>query len=255
MYCHLPLVRNWQSRIFLEWLKHLSFAPADLIQKVSNSSSPIDGVYLPYWSYDADAETSYNGMRGNYYYVTETYVEEVDGEEIVREREVREIEWFPVFGNVVNNFRNMIVGASKSLQPDTLKKLGSWDFSKLVNYDERYISGFRSETYQMSPQDALEVAKNSMGPVINQTIMRDIGGDEQQIGSTTTELDNIGIKYVLLPIWISSYVYKNKTYQFAINGYTGQVSGKRPWSTGKIIGLIVVILIILALIFFMVSKH
>lgn len=240
---------------FIDWLKKLSFAPADLIQKVSSSSSPIDGVYLPYWSYDADASTSYNGMRGDYYYVTETYVEVVDGEEVVRERQVRETNWFPVFGDVVNNFRNMIIGASKSLAPDTLKSLGSWDFSKLVNYDERYISGFRSETYQISPQDALEIAKNSMAPVINQTVRRDIGGDEQQISDTNTELDNIGIKYVLLPIWISSYVYKNKTYQFAINGYTGQVSGKRPWSPGKIIGLIVIILIILAVIFFFASKH
>ncbi len=93
-----------------------------------------------------------------------------------------------------------------------------------------------------------------MTPMINQTIYQDIGGDEQQITGSTTQLDDIGIKYVLLPIWISSYVYKNKTYQFAINGYTGQVSGKRPFSPGKIIALVLVILIVIALIFFLVSK-
>jgi hypothetical protein len=184
----------------------------------------------------------------------ETYTEEIDGELVEREREVRETNWFPVFGNVANSFRNIIITATKSLAQQTLNKLGAWDFSQLVNYDERYVSGFRSETYQITPADALVVAKNSMAAVINQTIYQDIGGNEQQITGSNTQLDSVGIKYVLLPIWISSYVYKNKTYQFAINGFTGQVSGKRPFSPGKIIGLVLVILIIIALIFFLVSK-
>jgi hypothetical protein len=121
----------------------------------------------------------------------------------------------------------------------------------MVDYDARYISGFRSETYTVTPEQGLELSKNSMAPVINRTIIEDIGGDEQRIENSSTELSEIGIKYILLPVWISSYVYKNKTYQFAINGYTGQVSGKRPWSAGKIIMLIVIILaIIMAIVFF-----
>ena len=240
---------------FLEWLKKLSFAPADLIQKVTNSAAPIDGVYLPYWAFDVDATTNYEGMRGDWYYEIETYVEVVDGEEVMREREVRHTNWFPVFGTVINYFRNMVISASKSVEPKTLGKLGSYDFGKLVNYDERYVSGFRSETYQTTPADALEVAKNSMSGTISQTIYRDIGGDEQQISGSQTQLDNIGIKYLLLPVWISTYVYKNKPYQFAINGYTGKVSGKRPWSPGKIVGLVVAILIVLILIFLLLGRH
>ncbi len=239
---------------FVEWLKHLSFAPSDLIQKVSASSAPIDGVYLPYFSYDVEATTQYDGMRGEYYYYTETYTEIEDGEEVVREREVRETNWFPAFGTVYNNFNNIVVGTSKSLSQDTLNRLGSWDFGKLVTYDERYVSGFRSEMFQVTPQEALVIAQNSMAPVINQTIREDIGGNEQQITGTNVHLDSVAIKYVLLPIWISSYVYKNKTYQFAINGYTGQVSGKRPFSAGKIIGLILIILIVIVLIIYMIGK-
>jgi hypothetical protein len=234
---------------FLTWLKSLSFAPADLIEKVgSGASSPIDGVYLPYWVYDANALTSYTGERGDYYYVTETYYETVDGEQVERSREVRHTNWYSVFGNVVNIFKNIIISASASVSQETLNKLGAWDFSMLAKYDERYISGFRSETYQVSPQDGLERSKASMAPVIQRTIMQDIGGDEQRIDNSETELQEVMIKYVLLPIWISSYVYKNKSYQFAINGYTGQVSGKRPWSAGKIILLIVIILAVIACI-------
>lgn len=239
---------------FLEWLKSLSFAPSDLIKKVSDSGAPIDGVYLPYWTFDADATTNYDGMRGEWYYYMETYTEEVDGEIVEREREVRETNWFPVFGTVYNSFNNIIITATKSLTQETLNKLGAWDFSQLVTYDERYVSGFRSENFQIVPQDAIEVAKRSMQSFINQTIYQDIGGDEQRITGSNTQLDNVGIKYILLPIWISSYVYKNKTYQFAINGFSGQVSGKRPFSAGKIILVVLLVLIVIALIFFLVSK-
>jgi len=236
---------------FLAWLKGLSFAPADLIEKVGRGATTIDGVYLPYWAYDAQAATSYSGERGDYYYTTEVYYETVDGEEVAREREVRHTNWFPVSGGVSNFFKNIVISASSSVTQETLKKLGSWDFNMMVDYDAKYISGFRSETYILTPEQGLELSKNSMTPVINQTIIEDIGGDEQRIENSSTELSEIGIKYILLPIWISSYVYKNKTYQFAINGYTGQVSGKRPWSAGKIIMLVVIILaIIMAIVFF-----
>lgn len=240
---------------FLTWLKGLSFAPADLIEKVGRGTSSIDGVYLPYWAYDAKAFTSYSGERGDYYYTTEVYYERVDDEEVERTREVRHTNWFPAFGEVSNFFKNIIISASSSVTQDTLKRLGSWDFNMMVDYDARYLSGFRSETYSLGPEQGLEQSKNSMAPVINRTIIEDIGGDEQRIENSSTELSEIGIKYILLPIWISSYVYKNKTYQFAINGYTGQVSGKRPWSAGKIIMLIVIILaIILTIVFFSKSR-
>lgn len=239
---------------FVMWLKTLSFAPRDLVQKASSGGAQIDGVYLPYWSFDVDASTNYDGMQGIWYYRTEYYTEEIDGEIVERSREIRETEWLPAFGTVYNSFDDLLVPASDSLTPDTRKTLGAWDFNRLVAYDERYVSGFRSETFQTAPQDALEVVKESIQPAINQSIYEDIGGDERRITGSTTQLDDIGIKYVLLPIWISSYVYKNKTYQFAVNGYTGQVSGKRPFSASKIIMIVLAILIVIAFIAFLVSK-
>jgi len=241
---------------FKTWLKQLSFAPADLIDKVnSSSSSPLDGVYLPYWVFDIDAQTSYNGTRGDYYWETETYYETVNGEEVLRSREVRRTSWFPVFGTVLNYFRNIVVPASKSLPVKTVNKLGGWDFNKLENYDERYLSGFRAETYQVGAEEGLVLAQGSMEPEINRTIRIDIGGDEQTILNSSTELLDINIKYILLPVWISSYTYKDKPFQFVINACTGKVSGGRPWSPGKIVMWIVIALAVIAGIFFLLKKH
>jgi len=254
----LPFVINEAAAKdnFTKWAKGLSFAPSDLVQKInSNTSSHLNGIYLPYWAFDADATTDYNGERGDYYYETETYTVEVDGEEEVRERQVRYTDWTFVTGEVFNSFENILIPASKTLTQDILNKVGTWDFNQLTAYNEMYLSGFRAENYQLNPQDGLEVAKNSMTPVIRRTILQDIEGDEQRIGNFSVELENVGIKYMLLPVWVSTYTYNNKIYQFTINACTGEVHGMRPKSAAKIAGLVILILLIIVALVYAFSHH
>ncbi len=71
--------------------------------------------------------------------------------------------------------------------------------------------------------------------VTKQGAIIDPGGDEQQIGSKNSSYDDIKFKHLLLPLWISAYKFKGKVYQFMVNARTGEVQGKRPYSTIKII--------------------
>ena len=48
-----------------------------------------------------------------------------------------------------------------------------------------------------------------MEPTIRDLI-KNIGGDEQQIHSFNTQYNNIKYKHLLLPIWISAYRFKRK---------------------------------------------
>jgi hypothetical protein len=41
-------------------------------------------------------------------------------------------------------------------------------------------------------------------------------------------------KHILLPVWLSTFRYNNKVYQFLINARTGEVQGERPYSPAKI---------------------
>jgi hypothetical protein len=50
---------------------------------------------------------------------------------------------------------------------------------------------------------------------------------------------------VLLPIWLSSYRYANKTFRFIVNGQTGAVQGERPWSAWKIAGAVLAAIVLL----------
>lgn len=233
---------------FSGWINNSWFTPSDLGKKSAVNSSGLVGIYLPHWTFDSDTLTSYAGKRGDYYYTTETYTEVVDGEERVCERQVRQTDWNWVSGTVEANFTDIMVSATKTISEKYDQILYPLDLKNLVHFDERYLSGFRSEAYQVKPEDGFNIAKLEMEPAIKRAIITDIGGDEQVIDSHQSEYTNMGVKYILLPVWISSFNYNNKVYQFMVNANTGEVIGKKPKSWTKIALLVLVIITLFVLI-------
>lgn len=233
------------GQFFRQWMSKLWFAPSDLVKKVKDRSyHQLKGIYIPHWSYDTDTVTAYSGQRGEYYYTTETYTEEVNGRTETRTRQVRHTAWYDTSGVVDNSFRDVLVSASPSLPRKMAEILEPWHLDQLKAYDGRYLSGFRAELYQTDATQGLAIAKKRMDPVIRDEICNDIGGDEQSIDSYKVTYNNLGLKYILLPVWLSAYRYNNKLYHFVVNANTGEVTGDRPYSWTKIVGLIVLIIAI-----------
>lgn len=237
------------AEFFRTWINKLWFAPSDLKQKAANGN--LDGIYVPYWTYDAGTQTAYTGARGIYYYETETYTTTENGQQVTRTRQVRHTRWSSTAGLVANDFDDILVIASNSLSVNYTQRLEPWRLSELVPYNDKFLSGFRTESYQVNLVDGLKIAKDWMVHVIRSTICSDIGGDEQRIYTMNTSYSDITFKHILLPIWISSYKFKDKVYRFLINGQTGEVQGERPYSAFKIflaiLSVIVVIIILIAL--------
>lgn len=214
---------------FHSWLDGLWFAPSNLTGK-KVSSTTLTGVYLPHWAYDTNTITGYAGQRGDYYYVTESYVE--NGQ--TKTREVKHTRWTSTSGTVYVPFKDVLVSASPSLPQHISSELEPWNADHVTLYDERYFSGFRSETYRLTPEEALQLAKVRMNQGIRHAVNNDIGGDEQRISSVNITYNDLALKYLALPVWLSSYQYNGKLYQFAVNASTGEVIGDRPWSWIKI---------------------
>lgn len=216
---------------YVGWLGGLWFAPNDLKQNAQRTMDKLVGVYLPFWTYDSDTSTDYTGERGTYYYVTETYTNSKGETET---REVQRIAWSFASGNVDKNFDDILVCASPSLPQKLASALEPWDLEALNSFDERFLSGFKTESYRVDLKSGFETAKNMMKPEIETTIKGDIGGDLQRISSMSTTYDKITFKHILLPVWISAYKYNDKVYHFMINARTGEVQGERPYSVIKI---------------------
>jgi hypothetical protein len=244
-----PVDKHAAEQRFNQWLRSLWFAPSDLSRK--KALGPLHGVYLPHWTYDAQTQTSYSGRRGDYYYETETY--KVNGQE--KTRRVRKTEWTSVSGHVNCSFADVLVSASPSLDQKTAAALEPWNLDSLVPFDERYFSGFLSEVYRESPVEGLETAKGRMAPDIRNAVCRDIGGDEQRITDMDTSYYNLGIKYIVLPVWLSSYVYRGVTYQFSVNACTGELIAERPWCWKKITGTILTVVVSIFLLWYYSNQH
>ncbi len=238
------------GKLFKGWVSSLWFAPNDL-KKRSELTEKLKGMYIPYWTFDSQTDSRYHGMRGDYYYTTETYR---DSEGNTQTRQVRHTRWSPASGRIDHFFDDTLVLASHSLPRNYVDKLEPWDLPKLTVYDERYLSGFQTETYQIDLESGFVVAKGKMQEQIRNLVSQDIGGDEQRIEDIQIDYNDITFKHILLPLWISAYRYKDKVYRFMINARTGDVQGERPYSPIKIALAVIAALIVIALFFFITSK-
>lgn len=214
---------------FLDWLKSRWFAPDDLNKRAKREG--MDGIYLPFWTYDSETSTVYKGERGIYYYETEKY-KLANGS--TQTRQVQKIRWYAVKGNVKVEFDDILVCASLSLPHELIDALQPWELNDLISFDPKFLSGFITERYKVDLKDGFGIAKEKMDPEIVRNIILDIGGDIQRIHSKYVTYSNITYKHILLPLWISSFQYKEKIYRVVVNARSGQVSGERPYSWLKI---------------------
>ncbi len=218
---------------FDDWLAGLWFAPGKL-KKSGRDSRKLSGVYIPYWTYDSDTETRYTGERGDAYQVPERVVVVENGRRVTRTRMVTKVRWSRVSGRVSRFFDDVLVGASKTLPRTITDKLRPWHLGELTAFNDAYLSGFKSEIYQVRLDEGFNTALRIMDTIIRSDVAHDIGGDFQRIHHLDTNHDRITYKHILLPIYSSAFSFSGKTYRFVVNGQTGKVQGERPYSPWKI---------------------
>lgn len=248
------LKRDKAEEKYKQWLKSRWFAPSAL-KKEANLKKQFNGIYVPYWTYDCDSFTRYSGQRGDAYYVSEQYTTTENGKTVTKTRRVRKIRWTSVSGHVYNTFDDLLVLASRSLPQKFANALEPWDLHNLEPYQDQYLSGFKAECYQVDLKEGFVKAKAMTEDTIEDSIRRDIGGDEQRIQSMNASYDNITFKHILLPIWLSAYRFKEKTYRVLVNARTGEVQGERPWSWLKITLASLAAAVCVGLIIWFVNKN
>ena len=220
-----------------KWINGRWFAPTEF--KKYNDKGSFSSIYVAYFTYDAQAVTDYTGERGNRYTVT---VGEGD-----QQRTETRVDWTYVSGRVNNAFDDLPVLANTGLDEAKVHALEPWPTEYAKPYSAEYVAGHLSRTYDRTVEQSFEIAKSSMESTIESTVRHDIGGDEQRVHSKQTQWFNMTFKHVLLPIWLLTVIYNGKPFQVCINGFTGEVQGRRPYSTAKIVAAIsVVVLLILA---------
>jgi len=216
-----------------DWLGRLWFAPNTLLE-YARKGRALTGIYVPFWTFDADTASRYRGQRGEHYYETRTVTVQVNGKSEQREEQVQKTRWYPASGRVSRDFDDVLVIASTSLPPRLGNNLVPWNLSVLEPYAPEFLAGFQAEGYTVALSDGHGEARERMSDTIRDDVRRDIGGNEQRIDSVDTDWSDETFKHILLPVWMAAYKYNGKSYRFVVNGQTGKVQGERPWSIWKI---------------------
>lgn len=233
-----------------DWLGSLWFAPNGL-QEYARKGRRMDGIYVPYWTFDADTRSDYRGARGTIYYETKRVMRDGKWET----RRVQKTRWRNVSGVVSRFFDDVLILGSASLPRTYTDGLEPWDLHALEPYRPEYLAGFRAEGYTIDLEDSFHRARAKMNKIIARDVRFDIGGDRQRVHDINTQISNITFKHILLPVWLAAYKYRGKTYRFVVNGRTGRVQGERPYSTIKIAIAVTLGLIVAGIVGYFVAQN
>ncbi len=233
--------RNMAEEISKKWFSKRWFAPNDL--KILYQSEKLQAVYVPYWTYDSNTYSRYRGKGGKNYTVTV----ERDGKQV---RETR-IRWYSVSGNVNRFFDDVLVNASNNYNERLMNSIEPFNTKEIKSYKSEYMSGYSAEKYSKDVKGCFNTAKNKMQTTIREDARKQIlrRYDHAQVISISTDYRDVTYKHVLLPIWSTYYSYKDKKYQYIINGQTGEVKGQTPYSWVKITGLVILAIVIFIIIY------
>lgn len=209
------------------------------------------GVYLPHWTFDTVTDTDYRGQRGIIHIVYKEVWQQQNGKRVRTTVATQEIRWHNVSGRVRLAFDDILVLASAYLPKVIINKLEPWRLAEARPYDKAFLSGMRTNYYQINLDSAYQIAKQKISSHIYNAICRDIGGDRQQVTSQSTSYYDNTFKLLLLPIWYSALEFNGKQYQIVVNGQTGKISGEYPKSMVKIItAVIITTVLIVTLLYF-----
>jgi len=219
----IPFSINKQQaqEAFRSWCRKGLLTPKGFM--TANRIKSITGLYVPFWLYDlngrgeADANcTIVRSYPSGEYIYTET-------------------KHYHVFRQVDLNYLKVPADASEKMNDELMDKLEPYHYNNLKEFNMPYLAGYLAEKYNYDDKQLYPRIQSRVEKYVDSYIQSTITG----YTSTIYNKKNINIKqkhadYVLLPVWMVCYDYKQSEHTFAMNGQTGKIVGKPPLSKGKL---------------------
>lgn len=189
------------ARRFADWLKTERIRPDRPPDKPR-------GLYFPVWTFDIFGEAPWKAI-------------------VSKGRDQHET----IEGVGVVSYNDLPVPAVHSLPPLLKKALLTFDFSKPVPYDPRFLASFPAELYDVAMADASLDARAEAARRAPRDIREQINLDPfasiQNMSVSSARLSVNSFRLVLIPVWLAEYHAEEKDHLILINGQSGELfSGK-----------------------------
>ncbi len=207
-----------------KWARKKFFAPSAF--KKSAKPEKVKGTYSPAFTFDTRTSSTYYGRLGKYYYRTVTR----NG----KQERIREIRYFTVSGNYNMQFDDILIQASEKISQQNLDNMRPFDTNDSKEYSTDFLHGYIAQSNDKSGQDCWADAQVVANAEIRRRILRKYTYDTVEYLNVNTAFCDVTYKYLLLPIYVGNCNWKQKVYNFFVNGKNGKVTGKTPVSPLKV---------------------
>ncbi len=239
--CPFKLDKKQAGARFKNWLKHRWFCPKEAKEKARPEA--FKGVYLPAWTFDSETSSRYRARYG-----IDRVIKTKDGART-------ETDWYSTNGTYREFIDDQVVFGSQRYDQALLNQIQPFDTAHNLEYKPEYVAGFAAERYSLGLKDAWERAKDLISRRlrgnVEQKIYREKHADHVSQLHMDTSFSDITYKYLLLPVWISSFTYQGKVYHFMVNGQTGRVGGRTPVSWIKVALTVLFVILFMALVYYL----
>jgi len=233
------LDKETAKKKLVEHYKGKHFLPKVFTEQ--NHIDEIKALYVPFWIYDATADARFrfktttvrSWTKGNYRY-TETKHYMVNREGTLK-------------------FSKVPVDGSSKMPNDLMESIEPYDFSKAVDFQTAYLSGYLADKYDEDLDKCTPIANSRIDKSTEAEFRSTVSG----YSSVTVEAKNINLvdsvaKYAMYPVWILNTSFDGKNYLFAMNGQTGKFVGDLPVDKKKMWGTFALILLIATVVLYLI---
>ena len=228
------LVRRWYGE---RW-----FAPNALKSRALTDT--VHGVYIPYWTFDAQVHAQWTAQSGYYYWEAESYT---DAQGRRQTRQVRKTRWTPSSGSLEHFFDDELIPASRGVHQDLLRRVEPFPTTTdLKPYAPGFLSGWVVEQYQIDLIAAAQHSRRAMETKTRHLCAEQVPGETHRNLEVVADLSAQTFKHILVPVWLIAYNYGARDFQVVVNGYTGAIAGTHPLSWMKILLAVLAALVVIA---------
>ena len=206
---------------FKKFCKEHRFLPGDFLS--AGQQEKIVGLYVPFWVTDVNVNAEMDALgkkirswtSGNYSYTeTQEYA-------VARKADIV--------------IRGLPADGASHIDDELMEAVEPFDYSQTKPFAMQYLSGFLAEKYDQNMAAMFPRIQKRAVQASDQLVRQSMEG-YSTVSVTRSDIRVMGTKweYMLLPVWFMTYKYRDKIYEFALNGQTAKFVGTPPLSKGKL---------------------
>lgn len=206
---------------FKEFCKKKRFLPRDFLS--AGQQEKIVGLYVPFWVTDVNVSAEMDALgkqvrswtSGDYHYTeTKEYA-------LARKADIL--------------IRGLPADGASHIDDSLMEAVEPYDYQAVRPFEMQYLSGFLAEKYDVNMAAMFPRVQKRAVQASDQLVRKTMTG-YSTVSVTRSDIKIMSTKweYMLLPVWFMTYKYKEKIYEFALNGQTAKFVGTPPLCKGRL---------------------